>query len=276
MAAWPEGRTKNKVMADSNFEGEMSYTNNKKRIVMQPPCPKLVNRIRANSFFLLGLHRKYQLSLTESAAFLRVGVLKEWESLGAAKRQRMIWWAARRAEPVDPVERLVLLSGRTHLVTTYTCKADDFLTSLLVLEALRMLSKKHQPGLDVIEAFQRQWEKFSACHARLTPRVFSRFLRQLCQRPPAKPEACRRWSGSKPLGSSGECSTVSVANDCRRFAMITVSRFRSIVSFGLFIHKTLPTFPSQWRRPKTSAPFPTLPELSNSGSLPGIAHLRQA
>jgi hypothetical protein len=125
------------------------------------------------------LHRKYQLSLTESAAFLRDAVLKEWESLGAAKRQRMIWWAARRAEPVDPVERLVVLFGRTHFVTTYTCKADDFMTSLLVLEALRILSKQHQPGLEVLEAFQRQWEKFSARHARLTPRVFSRFLRHL-------------------------------------------------------------------------------------------------
>ena len=166
-------------MVDSDFEGDMSRTSNRTRGVMRPPCAKLVSRIRASSFYLLGLHRKYQMSLTESAAFLRDGVLNEWESLGAAKRQRMIWWAARRAEPVDPVERLVLLSGRTHLVTTYTCKADDFLTSVLVLEALRMLSKKHQPGLDVIEAFQRQWEKFSARHARVTPRVFSRFLRQL-------------------------------------------------------------------------------------------------
>ena len=104
-------------MVDSDFEGDMSRTNNRTRGVMRPPCAKLVNRIRANSFYLLGLHRKYQMSLTESAAFLRDGVLNEWESLGAAKRQRMIWWAARRAEPVDPVERLVLLSGRTHLVT---------------------------------------------------------------------------------------------------------------------------------------------------------------
>ena len=166
-------------MVDSDFEGDMSRTSNRTRGVMRPPCAKLVSRIRARSFYLLGLHRKYQMSLTESATFLRDVVLNEWESLGAAKRQRMIWWAARRAEPVDPVERLVLLSGRTHLVTTYTCKADDFLTSVLVLEALRMLSKKHQAGLDVIEAFQRQWEKFAVRHARVTPPVFSRFLRQL-------------------------------------------------------------------------------------------------
>ena len=67
----------------------------------------------------------------------------------------MIYWAAKHARPVDPLERLVLLSGRPHLVTTYTCKTDDFLTSVLVLEALRMLSKTHPPDLDVIAAFQR-------------------------------------------------------------------------------------------------------------------------
>jgi hypothetical protein len=166
-------------MVDSDFESNMSRTNNRTRAVMRPPCAKLVSRIRANSFFLLGLHRKYQLSLTESAAFLRDAVLKEWESLGAAKRQRMIWWAAKRAKPADPVERLMLLAGRPHLVTTYTCKADDLLTSVLVLEGLRMLSKTHPPGLDTIEAFQRQWAKHSALHANLTPRLFSRFLRQV-------------------------------------------------------------------------------------------------
>jgi hypothetical protein len=166
-------------MVDSDFESNMSRTSNRTRAVMRPPCAKLGSRIRANSCFLVGLHRKFQLSLTESAAFLCDGVLKEWESLGATKRRRMIWWAAKRAKPVDPVERLMLLSGRPHLVTTYTCEADDFLTSVLVLEVLRVLSRKHQPGLDLIEAFQRQWEEFSARHVRLTPRVFSRFLRQL-------------------------------------------------------------------------------------------------
>ena len=166
-------------MADSDFEGEMSHTNNKRCVAMQPSCPKLVNRIRANSFFLLGLHRKYQLSLTESAAFLRDGLLESWANTSAAKRQRMIWWAAKRAKPADPVERLILLAGRPHLVTTYTCKADDLLTSVLVLEGLRMLSKTHPPGLDTIEAFQRQWAKYSALHANLTPRLFSRFLRQV-------------------------------------------------------------------------------------------------
>ena len=64
-------------------------------------------------------------------------------------------------------------------MTTYTCKTDDFLTSVLVLEALRMLSKTHPPDLDVIAAFQRQWEQFSARHAHLTPRVFSRFLQHV-------------------------------------------------------------------------------------------------
>ena len=54
---------------------------------MRPPCAKLVSRIQASSPFLLGLHRKYQLSLTESAAFLRGGVLEEWTNIGAAKRQ---------------------------------------------------------------------------------------------------------------------------------------------------------------------------------------------
>src|ERR1017187_8276023 len=82
-----------------------------------------------------------------------------------------------KARPAGcPLERLVLLAGRPHLVTTYTCKTDDFLTSVLVLEALRMLSKTHPPDLDVIAAFQRQREQFSARHAHLTPRVFSRFL----------------------------------------------------------------------------------------------------
>ena len=166
-------------MVDSDFESNMSRPNNRTRAVMRPPCAKLVSRIRASSFYLLGLHRKYQLSLTESAAFLRDGVLESWANTSAAKRQRMIWWAAKRAKPADPVERLILLAGRPHLVTTYTCKADDFMTSLLVLEALRILSKQHQPGLEVLEAFQRQWEKLSARHARLTPRVFSRFLRHL-------------------------------------------------------------------------------------------------
>ena len=64
-------------------------------------------------------------------------------------------------------------------MTTYTCKTDDFLTSVLVLEALRMLSKTHRPDLEVIAGFQREWEKFSAHHAHLTPRVFSRFLQHV-------------------------------------------------------------------------------------------------
>ena len=166
-------------MVDSDFESNMSRPNNRTRAVMRPPCAKLVSRIRASSFYLLGLHRKYQLSLTESAAFLRDGVLESWANTSAAKRQRMIWWAAKRAKPADPVERLILLAGRPHLVTTYTCKADDLLTSVLVLEGLRMLSKTHPPGLDTIEAFQRQWAKYSALHANLTPRLFSRFLRQV-------------------------------------------------------------------------------------------------
>ena len=166
-------------MVDSDFESNMSRTNNRTRAVMRPPCAKLVSRIRASSFYLLGLHRKYQMSLTESAAFLRDGVLESWANTSAAKRQRMIWWAAKRAKPADPVERLILLAGRPHLVTTYTCKADDLLTSVLVLEGLRMLSKTHPPGLDTIEAFQRQWAKYSALHANLTPRLFSRFLRQV-------------------------------------------------------------------------------------------------
>ena len=166
-------------MVDSDFESNMSRPNNRTRAVMRPPCAKLVSRIRANSFYLLGLHRKYQMSLTESAAFLRDGVLESWANTSAAKRQRMIWWAAKRAKPADPVERLILLAGRPHLVTTYTCKADDLLTSVLVLEGLRMLSKTHPPGLDTIEALQREWEKYSALHANLTPRLFSRFLRQV-------------------------------------------------------------------------------------------------
>src|ERR1035437_605332 len=80
-------------MGDSDFEGDMSRTSNRTRGVMRPPCAKLVSRIRASSFYLLGLHRKYQMSLTESAAFLRDGVLESWANTSAAKRQRMIWWA---------------------------------------------------------------------------------------------------------------------------------------------------------------------------------------
>jgi hypothetical protein len=114
------------------------------------------------------------MSLTESAAFLRDGVLEAWTNTGAAKRQRVIYWAAKQAKPVDPLKRLVLLSGRPHLVTTY--KADDLLTSVWVLEALRMLSKTHRPRLKVIEAFQRRWEKASPRHAHLTLPVFSHYL----------------------------------------------------------------------------------------------------
>ena len=161
-------------MVDSDFESNMSRTSNRTRAVMQPPCAKLVSRIRASSCFLVGLHRKSQLSLTESAAFLRDGVLEAWTNTGAAKRQRVIYWAAKQAKPVDPLKRLVLLSGRPHLVTTY--KADDLLTSVWVLEALRMLSKTHRPRLKVIEAFQRRWEKASPRHAHLTLPVFSHYL----------------------------------------------------------------------------------------------------
>ena len=164
---------------DSDFETNMSRTSNRARAVMRPPCPKLIRRIRASSCFLVGLHRKFQLSLTESAAFLRDGVLEAWTNTGAAKRQHMIYWAAKHAKPVDPLKRLVLLSGRPHLVITYTCKEDDLLTSVWVLEALRMLSKTHRPDLDAIAAFQREWERFSAHHAHLTPRVFSRFLQHV-------------------------------------------------------------------------------------------------
>ena len=161
-------------MVDSDFESNMSRTSNRTRAVMRPPCAKLVSRIRASSCFLVGLHRKHNMSLTESAAFLRDGVLEAWTNTGAAKRQRVIYWAAKQAKPVDPLKRLVLLSGRPHLVTTY--KADDLLTSVWVLEALRMLSKTHRPGLEVIEAFQRRWEKASPRHAHLTLPVFSHYL----------------------------------------------------------------------------------------------------
>ena len=161
-------------MVDSDFESNVSRTSNRTRAVMRPPCAKLVSRIRASSCFLVGLHRKHHMSLTESAAFLRDGVLEAWTNTGAAKRQRVIYWAAKQAKPVDPLKRLVLLSGRPHLVTTY--KADDLLTSVWVLEALRMLSKTHRPGLEVIEAFQRRWEKASPRHAHLTLPVFSHYL----------------------------------------------------------------------------------------------------
>src|ERR1039457_642270 len=163
-------------MVDSDFESNMSRTSNRTRAVMRPPCAKLVRLIRASSWFLVGLHRKFPLSLTESAAFLRDGVLEAWTNTGAAKRQRVIHWAAKQAKPVDPLKRLVLLSGQPHLVTTYTYKADDLLTSVGVLEALRMLSKTHRPDLDVITAFQRQWEKASPRHAHLTLPVFSHYL----------------------------------------------------------------------------------------------------
>ena len=161
-------------MVDSDFESNVSRTSNRTRAVMRPPCAKLVSRIRASSCFLVGLHRKHHMSLTESAAFLRDGVLEAWTNTGAAKRQRVIYWAAKQAKPVDPLKRLVLLSGRPHLVTTY--KADDLLISVWVLEALRMLSKTHRPGLEVIEAFQRRWEKASPRHTHLTLPVFSHYL----------------------------------------------------------------------------------------------------
>ena len=167
------------LMVEQGFETNLPRTSNRKYAAMRIPCAKLVSRIQASSPFLVGLHRKYQLSLTESAAFLRDGVLEAWTNTGAAKRQRVIYWAAKHAKSVNPLERLVLLAGRPHLVTTFTCKTDDFLTSVLVLEALRMLSKTHRPDLDVIAAFQRQWEKFSARHAHLTPRIFSRFLQHV-------------------------------------------------------------------------------------------------
>jgi len=167
------------LMVEQGSETNLPRTSNRRYAAMRIPCAKLVSRIQASSPFLVGLHLKYQLSLTESATFLRGGVLEEWKNIGAAKRRRVLFWAEKRARPVNPLERLVLLAGRPHLVTTYTCKTDDFLTSVLVLEALRMLSKTHRPDLEVIAGFQREWEKFSAHHAHLTPRVFSRFLQHV-------------------------------------------------------------------------------------------------
>src|ERR1017187_9694637 len=144
------------LMVEEGSERNMPRTSNRRSAAMRLPCAKLVSRIQASSPFLVGLHRKYQLSLTESANFLRGGVLEAWTNTGAAKRQRVIYWAAKQAKPVDPLKRLVLVSGRPHLVTTYIYKADDLLTSVWVLEALRMLSETHRPGLEVIEAFQRR------------------------------------------------------------------------------------------------------------------------
>ena len=163
-------------MVEQGSETNLPRTSNRRYAAMRIPCAKLVSRIQASSPFLVGLHRKYQLSLTESANFLRGGVLEAWTNTGAAKRQRVIYWAAKQAKPVDPLKRLVLLSGRPHLVTTYTYKADDLLTSVWVLEALRMLSETHRPGLEVIEAFQRRWEQASPRHAHLTLPVFSHYL----------------------------------------------------------------------------------------------------
>lgn len=166
-------------MVEQGSERNIPRTNNRTSAAMRPPCPKLIGRIQACSPFLVGLHQKYQLSLTEGATFLRSGMLEEWKRTGAAKRSRVLFWAEKRAKPVNPLQRIVLLSGRPHSLTVYAYKADDFLTCLLVLEALRMLSKTSPPGLGTIQAFQQQWAKSSALYSKLTPRVFSRFLQHL-------------------------------------------------------------------------------------------------
>jgi hypothetical protein len=141
--------------------------------VLVEPCPKLIKRIRAASFFLTSLHRQISVSLTESAAFLRNGVLERWSTLGAERRQRVFHWALRRAVSMQPLERRMYLSGKLDPVNIYVHLGDDLLTSVLMLEALRELSKTHGRGFKAIEAFRQS----PALHAHLTPRVVAQFSR---------------------------------------------------------------------------------------------------
>jgi hypothetical protein len=158
-------------------KGKSLRSSDKRRVA--PPCAKLVSRIRRNSLFLLSLHARTPVSLTECATFLRDGVLDRWLALGVSRRHRVILWAAKRARPQYPLERHVLLPGRNCQLIIYAYKPDDLLTSILVLEALRTLSKTHHPDLGTIEEFQRQWSKYPGFYARSTPRVFCRFLQHL-------------------------------------------------------------------------------------------------
>ena len=141
--------------------------------VLAVPCPKLTKRIRVASFFLTNLHRQISVSLTESASFLRSGVLERWSTLGAERRQRVFHWALRRAVSMQPLERRMYLSGKLDPVNICAHLGDDLLTSVLMLEALREISKTHGRGLETIEAFRQS----PALHNHLTPRLVAQFSR---------------------------------------------------------------------------------------------------
>ncbi len=107
----------------------------------------------------------------------------------------------------------------------------------------------------------------------------SRFItRKNCQRPPAKPEACRRRSGSKPLSSFARWLGV------RSLGVIRISVHAASHAIGCcnqrrYIASHVPACFS--RADRSPRPIPVgqalvlcrdiFPELSNSGSLPGKA-----
>jgi hypothetical protein len=140
--------------------------------VLAVPCPGLIERIRVASFFLVNLHRKV-FSLTESAAFLRSGVLERWSTLGAERRQRVIHWVLRRAVSMRPLERRLYLSGKLNPVNIHVHLGDDLLTSVLMLEALRELSKTHGRGVEAINAFRQS----PALRTHISPRLAAQFSR---------------------------------------------------------------------------------------------------
>jgi hypothetical protein len=103
---------------------------------------------------------------------------------------------------------------------------------------------------------------------------------QARQRPPAKPEACRRWSGSKPLGPSERSLSIRSRWVLRDFGAGLSSTIGGRNGTG-FTPGDAPLPGASRCSPlliPASAPISgpgVLPELSNSGSLPGKAHARQ-
>jgi hypothetical protein len=75
------------------------------------------------------------------------------------------------------------LSGKLDPVNIHVHLGDDLLTSVLMLEALREISKTHGRGFETIEAFRQS----PALHTHLSPRLAAQFSRHAAPITPLPP-----------------------------------------------------------------------------------------
>ncbi len=123
------------------------------------PRPKFLRRIEATAVYLVSLYRQVPVSLTESANFVRTGVLQDWCTLGSIKRTKVFRWATDHTLPLQPLQRHVLHDGRTFEYVAYRLAPDHLLLAVLVLEGLRRARRSSNTDIEAIERYQARLAK---------------------------------------------------------------------------------------------------------------------